>query len=41
MLPHTAFSFAKASLLQDIAFIGFAIFLIGFFIWVAMLARRK
>ena len=41
MLAHTAFSFAKASLLQDIAFIGFAIFTVGFFIWVAMLARRK
>lgn len=41
MLAHTAFSFARASLLQDIAFIGFAIFTVGFFVWVAMLARRK
>jgi hypothetical protein len=41
MLPQTVFSFARASLLQDIAFVGFAIFMVGFFIWVATLARRK
>jgi len=41
MLAHTAFSFARASLLQDIAFVGFAVFTIGFFVWVAVLARRK
>jgi hypothetical protein len=41
MLAHTAFSFARASLLQVVAFVGFAIFMIGFFVWVAMLARRK
>jgi hypothetical protein len=41
MLAQTAFSFARASLLQQIAFVGFAIFMIGFFIWVAMLARKK
>ena len=41
MLPHTAFSFASASLLQEIAFVGFSIFTIAFFIWVARLARRK
>ena len=41
MLAQTAFSFARASTLQVIAFVGFAIFTIGFFIWVAMLARRK
>jgi hypothetical protein len=28
-------------LLQEIAFVGFSIFTIGFFIWVARLARRK
>jgi hypothetical protein len=28
-------------LLQQIAFIGFSISTIGFFIWVARLARRK
>jgi len=41
MLAQAAFSFARASSLQDVAFVGFAIFTIGFFIWVAMLARRK
>jgi hypothetical protein len=41
MLAQTAFSFARASPLQVIAFVGFAIFMIGFFVWVAMLARRK
>ncbi|HEX4153923.1 MAG TPA: hypothetical protein VHY75_17080 [Steroidobacteraceae bacterium] len=41
MLAQTSFSFARAGLLQEIAFVGFAIFTIGFFIWVAMLARRK
>ena len=41
MLAHTAFSFAGASLLQEIAFVGFAVFAVGFFIWLARLARRK
>jgi hypothetical protein len=41
MLPQTAFSFATASPLQEIAFVGFAICMVGFFIWVAVLARRK
>jgi hypothetical protein len=41
MLPQTVFSFARASVLQEVAFVGFAIFMIGFFVWVAMLARRK
>lgn len=41
MLPQTAFSFAQASPQQEIAFIGFAIFTVGFFVWLAMLARRK
>jgi len=41
MLAHTAFSFTRAGLLQDIAFVGFAVFMVGFFVWVAMLARRK
>ena len=41
MLAQTAFSFAQASLQQEIAFIGFAIFTVGFFVWLAMLARRK
>ena len=41
MLPDTVFSLAKASTLQVVAFVGFAVFTIGFFIWVALLARRK
>ncbi len=39
MLPHTAFSFADASPDQAIAFIGFGIADIAFFIWVAYLVR--
>jgi len=41
MLPNTAFSLAHASLEQVIAFLGFAIFTIGFFVWVAYLTRTK
>jgi bacteriorhodopsin len=41
MLAQTGFSFARASVQQEVAFIGFAIFTIGFFIWLALLARRK
>jgi hypothetical protein len=41
MLAQTGFSFVRASVLQDVAFVGFAIFTIGFFIWLALLARRK
>jgi hypothetical protein len=26
---------------QEVAFVGFALFTIGFFIWIALLARRK
>ena len=31
----------RASVQQEVAFVGFAIFTIGFFIWLALLARRK
>ena len=41
MLEHTVFSLAEASVFQIIAFIGFAAFTIAFFIWVALLARKK
>jgi hypothetical protein len=41
MLAQTGFSLAGASVQQEVAFIGFAIFTIGFFIWLALLARRK
>jgi hypothetical protein len=41
MLPETGFSLARASVLQEVAFFGFAAFTIGFFIWLALLARRK
>jgi hypothetical protein len=41
MLAQTGFSLARASVLQDVALVGFAIFTIGFFIWLALLARRK
>jgi hypothetical protein len=41
MWAHTGFSFARASVQQEVAFVGFAIFTVGFFIWLALLARRK
>jgi hypothetical protein len=41
MLAETSFSFARASPLQQIAFIGFAIATVAFFVWLALLARRK
>lgn len=41
MLDDTVFSLAGASAPQAIAFIGFAVFTIGFFIWVAILVRSK
>ena len=39
MLPHTVFSFANASPEQVIAFIGFVIATIAFFVWVVYLVR--
>jgi hypothetical protein len=41
MLAQTGFSLTTASTLQEVAFFGFAAFTIGFFIWLALLARRK
>jgi hypothetical protein len=41
MLPHPVFSLADASPEQVVAFVGFAIFTIGFFVWVAYLVRMK
>ena len=41
MLAQTSLFLARGSVLQEVAFVGFAIFTIGFFIWVARLARRK
>ena len=41
MPQDTVFSLANISAEQGIAFFGFAIFTIGFFIWVARLARKK
>jgi hypothetical protein len=41
MLPHAVFSLADASPEQVVAFVGFAIFTIGFFVWVAYLVRMK
>jgi hypothetical protein len=41
MLADTAFSLAHASASQVVAFTGFALFTIGFFVWVAWLARKK
>jgi hypothetical protein len=41
MLPNPAFSFADTSPEQIIAFIGFALFTIAFFAWVAYLVRMK
>jgi hypothetical protein len=39
MLKDTVFSLAHGSPEQTIAFIGFAIFTIAFFVWVAYLVR--
>jgi hypothetical protein len=41
MLTETGFSLTRASTLQEVAFFGFAAFTVGFFIWLALLARRK
>jgi hypothetical protein len=41
MSPDTVFSFSNIDVPQAIAFIGFAIFTIGFFVWVAWLVREK
>ncbi|WP_315832685.1 hypothetical protein [Bradyrhizobium prioriisuperbiae] len=40
MLEHTAFSLAEAGPIQIIAFIGFAIATIAFFVWVVWLVRE-
>ena len=40
-MAQTGFSLARVSALQEVAFVGFAVFTIGFFIWLARLARRK
>ena len=41
MQPNAVFSFANASPEQAIAFVGFWLFTIGFFVWVAYLVRMK
>jgi hypothetical protein len=41
MLPNPVFSLADTSPEQLVAFVGFAIFTIGFFVWVAYLVRMK
>ncbi len=41
MQPSAVFSFAYASPEQVIAFFGFSLFTIGFFVWVAYLVRKK
>ena len=41
MSPDTVFSFSNIDVPQATAFIGFAIFTIGFFVWVAWLVREK
>ena len=41
MSPHTVFSFSNIDPSQFIAFFGFAIFTIGFFVWVARLVGEK
>jgi hypothetical protein len=40
MLEHTVFSLTNASPEQIIAFVGFVLFTIGFFVWVAYLVRE-
>jgi hypothetical protein len=41
MSPNTVFSFSNIDVPQLIAFVGFVIFTIGFFVWVARLVREK
>jgi hypothetical protein len=41
MLANKVFSFANASPEQFVAFVGFAIVTIAFFVWVAYLIRAK
>ena len=41
MSPDTVFSFSNISLPQGVAFVGFVIFTVGFFVWVAWLVREK
>jgi hypothetical protein len=41
MSSDTMFSFSHISVPQVIAFFGFAIFTIGFFVWVARLVQEK
>ena len=41
MQANAVFSLADVSPEQAIAFIGFTIFTIGFFVWVAYLVRAK
>lgn len=40
MLENTVFSLAEAGPIQTVAFIGFAIATIAFFVWVAYLVRE-
>jgi hypothetical protein len=40
MLENTVFSLADASMIQVIAFVGFAIAVVGFAVWVAYLVRE-
>ena len=40
MLENTAFSLADASGLQILAFLGFGVATIAFFVWVAYLVRQ-
>jgi hypothetical protein len=40
MLEHTAFSLADADVLQTMAFVGFGIADIVFFVWVLYLIRQ-
>jgi hypothetical protein len=40
MLENTFFSLADASAIQVVAFVGFALSTIAFFVWVAWLVRE-
>jgi len=40
MLADTVFSFSDASVMQVIAFVGGAIFHVGFFVWVGYLVWK-
>jgi hypothetical protein len=40
MLEHTTFKLAEAGAIQTLAFVGFAIATVAFFVWIVWLVRE-